>query len=256
MGDGAAIVNLYRYPVKGLSPEPLGEVKLEKGETFPFDRAFAIENGSADFDPAAPKHFPKIKFLMLMKNERLAKLKTRFDDATTTLHVTLEGRERLAANLMTAEGRAALEAFMADYMADELRGPPRLAHAPGFSHSDAPAKLVSIINLASVRALEEKIGRKIDPLRFRGNVYVEGLEPFADHDWVERRFRIGEAGFKGVHKTVRCAATNVDPVSGARDMEIPATLMRHWGHADLGLYAHVKSPGTIRPGDTLILEDA
>ncbi|MBX3489288.1 MOSC domain-containing protein [Parvibaculum sp.] len=255
MGERATIVNLYRYPVKGLSPEPLDRVTLEKGETFPFDRAFAIENGSADFDPAAPKHFPKIKFLMLMRDERLAKLKTRFDDATTTLHVALEGRERLAANLTTAEGRAALEGFMADYMKDELRGAPRLVFAPGFSHSDAPAKLVSIINMASVRALEEKIGRKVDPLRFRGNVYVEGLEPFEDHEWVGRRFRMGNAGFKGVHRTVRCAATNVDPATGARDMEIPAMLMRERGDADLGLYAHVSSPGSIKPGDTLVLED-
>ena len=255
MGENAAIVNLYRYPVKGLSPEPLDEVTLEKGETFPFDRAFAIENGSADFDPAAPKHFPKIKFLMLMRDERLAKLKTRFDDATTTLHVALEGRERLAADLTTAEGRAALETFMADFMKDELRGPPRLVFAPGFSHSDAPAKLVSIINMASVRALEEKIGRKVDPLRFRGNVYVEGLEPFEDHGWVGRSFRMGNAGFKGVHRTVRCAATNVDPVTGSRDMEIPAVLMRDRGDADLGLYAHVSSPGSIKPGDKLVLED-
>lgn len=255
MGESATIVNLYRYPVKGLSPEPLDRVTLEKGETFPFDRAFAIENGSADFDPAAPKHFPKIKFLMLMRDERLAKLKTRFDDATTTLHVALEGRERLAADLTTAEGRTALEGFMADYMKGELRGPPRLVFAPGFSHSDAPAKLVSIINMASVRALEEKIDRKVDPLRFRGNVYVEGLKPFEDHGWVGRRFRMGDAGFKGVHRTVRCAATNVDPVTGARDMEIPAVLMREWGDADLGLYAHVSSPGSIKPGDKLVLED-
>lgn len=256
MGDNATIVGLYRYPVKGLSPEPLPHVTLEKGGTFPWDRAFAIENGKHDFDPANPKHFPKIKFLMLMRDERLAALKTRFDDATTTLHVSRDGSEVLSADLMTAEGRAALEDFMRGYMEKELRGSPRVVHAPGFSHSDAPAKLVSIINLASVRALEEKIGAHVNPLRFRANVYVEGLAPFADHDWVGRRFTIGGVGLKGVHKTVRCAATNVDPVTAARDMEIPATLMKNWGHADLGLYAQIESPGTIRPGDHLVLEEA
>jgi len=181
MGDSARIVGLYRYPVKGLSPEPLAEVTLEAGGTFPWDRAFAIENGKHDFDPENPKHFPKIKFLMLMRDERLARLKTRFDDATTTLHIALDGKEMLAANLMSDDGRRALEGFMAHYMEKELRGSPRVVHAPGFSHSDAPAKLVSIINMASVRALEEKVGRHIHPLRFRGNVYVEGLAPFEDH---------------------------------------------------------------------------
>ncbi|MEX0840126.1 MAG: MOSC domain-containing protein [Parvibaculum sp.] len=255
MRDSATIVGLYRYPVKGLSPEALAEVTLEAGGTFPWDRAFAIENGKHDFDPENPKHFPKIKFLMLMRDERLARLKTHFDDATTTLDIAEDGKPALRANLMTAEGRAAIEDFMADYMKDELRGTPRLVHAPGFSHSDAPAKLVSIINMASVRALEEKIGAHVNPLRFRANVYVEGLHAFEDHDWVGRRFKIGGATFEGFHKTVRCAATNVDPATGTRDMEIPATLLHHWDHADLGLYAHVKSPGTIRPGDKLVLED-
>lgn len=255
MGDSATIVGLYRYPVKGLSPEPLAEVTLRAGETFPWDRAFAIENGKHDFDPANPKHFPKIKFLMLMRDERLAALKTHFDDATTTLTVAKDGSEVLRADLMTPEGRAALEDFMRGYMEKELRGSPRVVHAPGFSHSDAPAKLVSIINMASVRALEEKIGAHVNPLRFRANVYVEGLAPFADHDWVGRRFRMGDAGFQGFHKTVRCAATNVDPATAARDMEIPATLMKNWGHADLGLYAEIKSPGTLRPGDRLVLEE-
>lgn len=253
MGESARIVGLYRYPVKGLSPEPLAEVTLEPGGTFPWDRAFAIENGKHDFDPADPKHFPKIKFLMLMRDERLAALKTRFDDATATLHIAQGGKETLAAKLTTAEGRTALEDFMCSYMEKELRGTPRVVHAPGFSHSDAPAKLVSIINMASVRALEEKIGRHIHPLRFRGNVYVDGLAPFEDHGWVGKRLRIGGVEFEGVFPTERCAATNVDPETGARDMEIPKTLLQNWNSADLGLYTVVKTPGTIRPGDPFVL---
>lgn len=255
MGESARIVGLYRYPVKGLSPEALAEVRLEAGGTFPNDRDFAIENGKHDFDPAAPKHFPKIKFLMLMRDERLARLKTRFEDVNSTLHISLDGKEVLAADLSGAEGRSALEEFMTAYMAAELRGAPRVVHAPGFSHSDAPAKLVSFINMSSVRALEEKIGAHVHPLRFRGNVYLEGLKPFEDHDWVGRSFRIGEVEFQGVHRTERCAATNVDPETGIRDMEIPKTLMRHWDHTDLGLYAVVKSPGVLRPGDRIVLED-
>ena len=74
------VVALYRYPVKGFSPEPLDRVRIEAGGTFPFDRAFAIENGPSGFDPAAPAYFPKAHFLMLMKNERMAEFQTRFDE--------------------------------------------------------------------------------------------------------------------------------------------------------------------------------
>jgi uncharacterized protein YcbX len=253
MSEAARLANLYRYPMKGLTPEPMEAAELRAGECISWDRAFAIENGSADFDPAAPKHFPKIKFLMLMRNERLARLRSRFDDRTTTLSISEDGRELVSANLMTEEGRQAIEDFMRSYMKDDLRGAPRLVHAPGFSHSDAPAKLVSIINLASVRDLEKAIGRPVDPLRFRANVYVDGLEPWEDHEWVGRTLKLGDATLKGVFRIQRCAATNVDPSTAARDMEIPATLQRLWGHMDLGLYTQVVEGGTIRPGDRLTL---
>ena len=253
MSGTARIAGLYRYPMKGLTPEPLTEAALRPGDCIAWDRAFAIENGTADFDPAAPKHFPKIKFLMLMRNERLARLRSRFDDESTTLAISEDGRELIRADLMTPDGRAAIEAFFSTCMKDELRGVPRLVHAPDFSLSDAPAKLISIINLASVRALEDVVGRPIDPLRFRANVYVEGLEPWEDHEWVGTELRLGGATLKGVFRTQRCAATNVDPVTAERDMEIPTTLQRQWGHMDLGLYTSVVAGGTIRPGDELTL---
>lgn len=253
MAEAARITELYRYPVKGLSPEPLKMVDLKPGECVAWDRAFAIENGKHDFDPANPQHFPKIKFLMLMRDERLAKLRTRFDDATTTLAISDGEGKLLRANLMTAEGRAAVEAFMSSYMKDELRGAPRLVYAPGFSHSDAPFKLLSIINLASVRELEKLIGKPIDPLRFRANVYVDGLEPWEDHGWVGKTIRLGSATLKGFHRIPRCAATNVDPVTGERDMEIPKTLQRVYDHVDLGLYVEVTEAGAIHPGDALKL---
>lgn len=253
MNDKGRISAIYRYPVKGLSPERLDRATLEPGGTMPWDRAFAIENGTADFDAAHPKHFPKIKFLMLMRHERLAALKTRFEDDDAILHIEQDGTEMLRAPLLTEEGRAEAERFFSAYMKDELRGSPRIVHAPGFTHSDAPAPLISIINLASVRALEAEIGRPVDPLRFRGNIYVEGLEPWEDHDWVERDITLGGVGLNVVARTVRCAATNVDPQTAERDMEIPATLLRRFGHSDLGIYAHVKTPGALAPGDSVIL---
>ncbi len=88
----AAIAELYRYPVKGLSPEALTQASLRPGKTVSGDRSYAIENGPIGFDPSAPKFFPKINFLMLMKNERLAGLRTRFDDASQTLSINDGGR--------------------------------------------------------------------------------------------------------------------------------------------------------------------
>src|SRR5215217_3321448 len=93
MIEAAKLQSIYRYPVKGLSPEPLAHAYLGVGATVPGDRLYAIENGPSGFDPAAPRYQPKQRYLMLMRNERLAALRTRFDDANHTLVIDSEGRQ-------------------------------------------------------------------------------------------------------------------------------------------------------------------
>jgi uncharacterized protein len=247
---GAKIHAIYRYPVKGLSPEPLRRAWLEVGETLPGDRRYAIENGPSGFDPALPRHRPKMHYLMLMRNERLATLKTRLDAQSRTLVIAFEGREAVRGDLGTAEGRGAIEGFFAGFCPDELRGPPRLLQAPGFSFSDVARKVVSIINLASVATLEDVIGGAIDPLRFRGNLYVTGWPAWSELELVGQEIAVGSAArLKIVKRIVRCAATNVDPQTGIRDLAIPDALQRAYGHADCGIYAEVVAAGEIAVGD-------
>ena len=168
---------LYRYPVKGLSPAPLSAAELIPGRTIPFDRAYAIENGPGRFDPENPRHLPKISFLMLMRDERLATLETRFDDATETLTILRDGKQVARGQLSTSIGRQLIEQFLAAYMKAELRGPPKIVHAAGHSFSDVAAKCLHIVNMASVRELEKVVGRPINPLRFRANLYLDGVTP-------------------------------------------------------------------------------
>jgi uncharacterized protein len=175
----AKIQSIYRYPVKGLTPEPLARAVLTPGQTIPGDRLYAIENGPSGFDPAAPSYLSKTHFLMLMKNERLANLHASFDQDSHTLTIALPSPDRsgdatVSGDLRTAAGRTKIEAFFADYCAGELRGPPKILHANGHSFSDVARKVVSIINLASVAAVEDMVGKPVHPLRFRGNLYVEG----------------------------------------------------------------------------------
>jgi len=251
-GANAKIHAIYRYPVKGLSPEPLARTQLEVMETLPADRLYAIENGPSGFEPAAPRHQPKQRYLMLMRNERLARLRTRFQDTSHTLTIEMEGREAARGDLRTSEGRAAIEAFLAGFCAGELRGPPRVLHAPGFSFSDVARKVVSIINLASVTAIEDVIGRPVHPLRFRGNMYVTGWPAWREFDFLGQEITVARGPrLRVIKRIVRCAATNVDPGTGIRDLSIPDTLMRSFGHADCGVYGEVVEGGEIAVGDEL-----
>jgi uncharacterized protein YcbX len=224
--------------------------RLAVGETVPGDRLYAIENGPSQFDPVSPRYRPKTHYLMLMRNERLAALKTRFEAESRMLTIVRNGCEAARGDLGSPQGRASIEHFFADYCADELRGPPKLLYAPPFSFSDVARKVISIINLASVAALEDVIGTTVDPLRFRGNVYVSGWPAWSELDLVGSQIEfVNGARLKVVKRIVRCAATNVEPGTGLRDLDIPTTLLRHLGHSDCGIYAEVTAGGLIAAGD-------
>lgn len=241
------IASLYRYPVKGLSPERQTSAQLATGSYFPGDRLFAIENGPSGFDPADPVHQPKIRYLMLMRQEVLATLKTRFDDASGDLLIARDGVEVLRASTRTEEGRENLSAFFADFMPAALRGKPQLLEAPdGYRFTDSRSGFVSIINLASVADLERRIGAAIDPLRFRGNIMVEGIEPWQELDLAGRELATATGLRLEVIKRIeRCAATNVDPTTGARDLQLPKALMTAFGHVDCGIYCRIIAGGRL-----------
>lgn len=250
--NSATIQSIYRYPVKGLTPEALPRTELQPGRTVPFDRMYAIENGPSGFDLNHPAYMPKIRFLMLMRNARLAELRTQFDDTNHTLSINWERREAARGDLRTPEGRAAIEAFFAEFSADELRGPPKVLVAPGHSFSDVAKKVVSIINLASVAELENATGAPVHPLRFRGNLYVKDWPAWHEFNLLGETIAIGsQAKLKVVKRIVRCAATEVDPGTGIRDLPIPKTIRDTYGHADCGIYAEVIEGGAIAPGDAI-----
>jgi hypothetical protein len=145
---------------------------------------------------------------------------------------------------------------MRRYVPDALRGPPKVLAAPeGFRFTDARSGFVSIINLASIAAIGEMVERPIDPLRLRGNVLVDGLEPWAEFDLVGK-ILAGPSGtrLKITRRIPRCAATQVDPTTGLRDLDIPAALMRDLGHVDCGIYAEVLTSGKLATGETLAVE--
>ena len=250
----AQIASLYRYPVKGLSPEPLPSVVLEAGQTLPADRRYAIENGPSGFDPADPQWMEKTYFLMLMRHEGLAALHTRFDDASHVLTIRQNGTIAVQGDLETSDGRAAIEQFFANGHAGQVKGPPKILSSAGLSFSNVDRKVISIINLGSLKAIEDVVGRPLHPLRFRANLYAEGWPAWHEFDLVGRTLAIGDVRLKVVKRTVRCAAINVDPETAARDLNLPRTLMQRFGHADCGVYAEVIAGGTIGVGDAIATE--
>ena len=240
---------LYRHPIKGFTPERLNFADLAAGQPFPCDRMWAVENGPSGFDPAAPAFIPKQKFTVLMAIADVARARTAYDEATGALRASAKGQPDFEGVMTEPAGRAAFAAWLTALLGEEARGELKVIEAPGHRFMDHPLGHVSIINLASLRDLEQRIGRPLDPLRFRANLYVEGWEPWAEMDWAGRELMVGFARAKVFKPIVRCAATHVDPETAERDMDVVKALFDNYGHMFCGIYLHVTDGGRITVGD-------
>ena len=255
MADGTKtkISQIYRYPIKGLSAEALEEASLGPRDAITGDRLYALENGTPEFDPLQPKYFPKTKFLMLMRHEKLALIDSVYDDATNQLVLRRDGKQVAAGDLSTPAGRTVIEQFFAAYLSKEVQGSPKIVTADGHSFSDVAMKCLSVINLNSVREVGRLAGMDVDPLRFRANIYLDNLPAWEERTWVGKEAQLGDLKVRFVQETTRCAATNVNPATGERDMHIPKLLQKSYNHPNMGLYAEVLEPGTVRVNDTVTL---
>ncbi|WP_420346489.1 MOSC domain-containing protein [Pelagibius sp.] len=249
----ARVEQIHRFPVKGLNAESLESVVLTAGAGLPEDRRFALAYGLTTG--------AKRGFFQLTTEEKLAQLRVAYDAAAPLLTIHRQGRQVVSANPCDQTGRMLLNQFFAGFFAGSPRGAPSFQQVRGpaassESSAEALPEAVSIINLASVRDFERVARTAVDPRRFRGNILIDGLAAWEEFSWLGRELVAGEARLKVTERTERCAATNVNPETAERDMNIPLTLRKGFGHMDLGVYAEVTLGGSVKCGDGLALAGA
>ena len=175
---------------------------------------------------------------MLMRNERLATLRTRYDDATDTLTIDARGPRGRARRPAHAGRPARDRGVLPPLHADELRGPPKVLTAPGpqllgrrrqgrVDHQSGLGR-----GAGDARSARRSIRCASAPISMS-----RAGRPGTSSIWSASEIAIGDARLKVVKRIVRCAATNVDPDTGIRDLAIPATLMQTFDHMDCGIYA-------------------
>ncbi len=248
------VEELFAYPVKGLSAQPLELAALQPGKGIPHDRTFAFARPGGGYRPGTREGLPKQEFFALVSDHRLAGLDTRLDTDTDVLTVCVVGHEVLKADLGTEEGREHAARFFTGVLDLPPGTAPLLAREPGRRFTDAavagdgPMDWVSMVNLASVRDLESRTGTVVDRLRFRANLFVDGLPAWSELDAVGQEIDLGGVRVRCVRRTKRCAATEVDPATGHRDLPVVAMIDRTYGHRFMGTYLEVLTAGVVEKG--------
>jgi len=248
---------LYHYPIKGLSPQPLEHVALTAGNGFPFDRMFGIARADSGFDPLHPVPLPKQRFFMLARNERLAELDTHLDPRSLRFTIRVKGELVHESDLSNEAGAAAAIDYFVRMFGLAEHSRPLLARADPHRFTDVSVtspqmmNAISMINLASVEDFARRIGRAVDPLRFRANLYFDGWPPFSEMEMKGRELQIGVVKVRILKRIERCAAPEVSLQSAQRDIPVPRLIKEHYGHTDMGVYGEVLTPGRIALGDAL-----
>ncbi len=238
------VQQICRFPVKGLNSETLEQASLTPGRGIPDDRRFGVVYGTGTG--------AKRGFFQLTREEKLAQLRVAYDPEGPTVTLSRQGRQVVTADPSDQTGRMLLNQFFAGFLAGSPRGTPSFQELDDSTRDAFLPEPISIINLASVRDVERVARQTVDPRRFRGNLMIDGLPAWSEFAWLDREITIGTAKLKVLGRTERCAATNVNPDTAERDMNIPLTLRKGFGHLDMGVYAEVIEGGEIKPGDQVV----
>lgn len=248
---------LYRYPVKGFTPERRESLVIQDDGRVQGDRSLVFR--FADAVEPEDATFPKSRGLALMTFPTLARVDLAFDDEARTLRLRVDdidvtadlsdaGRARLA-EAVTAYLRTTSDARLLD--ADGILPLGLLGDGRTARFQDRPQGFISLHGAASVEAVDAAVPAPVDDRRFRSNIVVSGTAPWAELDWVGR-VRIGEVVFEVQKPIERCAAITANPDTGVRDARLLRVLTGEFGQdeATLGiLLLPADGGGEIRVGD-------
>lgn len=241
------LAHICRHPIKAIGVEELGAVHLEAGRTLPFDRHWAVAHAAARLTDAGG-WAPKINFLRGVSGPDLMAITANLapDGMVTLRHPRADA---LRIDPDRADDGARLIAWLSPLWPGDRPAPARVLCAEGCAMTDKSEPFVSILTLASNRALGAAMGLDLSIHRWRGNLWIDGWEPWREFDLIGQEIAIGPARLRIDQRITRCKATTVNPDTGVVEGDTLQALRDGYGHQDFGVYATVIAGGDIAPGD-------
>jgi uncharacterized protein YcbX len=245
----ARVESLWRFPIKSHGREALERVTLETGRTMPWDRVWAVAHEKSDATDAA--WMPCAAFSRVGKAPRLMAVTARLDEATETLTLSHPDRPDLSFRPGDPADTPRFLDWVRPLMPENRAASARFVRVPGRGMTDSDFPSVTLCNMASHRAVEQRLGRPLSIHRWRGNIWADGLGPWEEFEWIGREIRVGGAVLRPRERTDRCAATTANPDTGRQDADTLGAL-ESWGHTDFSVRCEIVGGGEIAPGDPVM----
>ena len=243
----ATLAHITRHPIKAHGREDLMQVPLTAGQGLPFDRYWAVAHDAAKL---VAGWNPCVNFARGAKAPGLMAISAKLDEATGEVTLMHPAKRDMTFQPDNADDLARFLDWVRDLNPADREQPAQIVKA-GVAMTDTDFPSVSIFGLASNRDLSIRMGQDLSPNRWRGNLWVDGLVPWAEFDWVGRDVQIGGAVLRVQERIVRCKATSANPNTGQIDADTLGALQGGFGHQNFGVYATVISGGVIAVNDTV-----
>ena len=225
------------------------------------DRVFAF---AKDLDQEQAKSFEKSsderkgkwnKVLTLKNSPALNKYNFVFKDEKLTF--TLKDQEILTIDINQLSEREALSSKITE-LESSLKQPIVLMknnEAPFFDTSISNkvdfVNSVSLLNIQSINDFQKKIDKEIEPSIFKGNICIDGIEPWKEREWIGKIIKINNVSFKVEKNIPRCVAINLKPQTDDNSFNLLQSLKKTYNHFDMGIYLTALDDGKINIGDKI-----
>ena len=248
----ARLARIRRHPIKSIGGEDLARVRLDAARRLPGDRLWAMlsEGGERHAgESAQPERWlPKSCFLRGAASAALQAVQGGWGEGAADGPIRLTHPDLPDLSFDPATEAARLIDWVRPLWPADKPAPTRLVQGPT-GWTDVAQPWISILSLSSLRDLEARLGQPLITERWRGNIWLDGWDAYAERDLVGQVLTIGGAELRVTQTIGRCPATSADTATGRIDIDMPEALKAQFGHSEFGIYAEVVTGGEIAPGD-------
>ena len=233
--------------------ESISSVELLKNGTMPWDRVWALTHSKTKFSSKKNSWLPTSSFLRGTIAPLFMAISIELDEINKILKLTHPNLPDLLVDLDNLEVNDDLISWVKPICPENAPNPASLYRVPRRGLTDTAYCSVSVLSTSSLELLSSKVGLDLDPRRFRGNFWFDGVEAFQELDWIGKELKVGSAQLKVVEPIERCNITKTSPINGERDAETLDALFSNFGHKNFGVYCQVIKSGNVSLGDKVTL---